>query len=39
MTIPDPKKSLQKAETKAVMDTIIQKDIFLTKELLIISEL
>lgn len=30
ITIPDPREDLQKAEAKAVMDTIIQKNIFLT---------
>lgn len=30
ITIPDPREDLQKAEAEAVMDTIIQKNIFLT---------
>ncbi len=30
ITIPDPKEGLEKAEAEAVMDTIIQKNIFLT---------
>lgn len=30
LTIPDPKENLQKAEAEAVMDAIIQKNVFLT---------
>lgn len=30
LTIPDPKEGLQKAEAEAVMDSIIQKNVFLT---------
>lgn len=30
INIPDPKEDLQKAEAEAVMDTIIQKNIFFT---------
>jgi len=30
ITIPDPREDLDKAEAEAVMDTIIQKNIFLT---------
>lgn len=30
ITIPDPREDLQKAEAETVMDTIIQKNIFLT---------
>jgi hypothetical protein len=30
ITIPDPKEGLQKAEAEAIMDTLIQKNIFLT---------
>jgi len=30
ITIPNPKEDLQKAEAEAVMDTIIQKNIFIT---------
>ena len=30
ITLPDPREDLQKAEAEAVMDTIIQKNIFLT---------
>ncbi|HWQ41553.1 MAG TPA: DUF2922 domain-containing protein [Desulfosporosinus sp.] len=30
ITIPDPRENLDKAEAEAVMDTIIQKNVFLT---------
>ncbi|WP_425803128.1 DUF2922 domain-containing protein [Desulfitobacterium sp. Sab5] len=30
INIPDPKEDLQKAEAEAVMDTIVQKNIFFT---------
>ncbi|WP_081963065.1 DUF2922 domain-containing protein, partial [Desulfosporosinus sp. HMP52] len=30
ITIPDPREDLDKAEAEAVMDTIIQKNVFLT---------
>ena len=30
ITIPDPREDLDKAEAEAIMDTIIQKNIFLT---------